>query len=86
MNFQVVLTVMNNVIAPCVATLIVSPNCLHYLFTNSPYINTVFKWPSCGTYDVDAIRFNTSEAICIGHDLMTSINTYEPPFQYQFQV
>ena len=67
----------NNIIAPCIAIALVSPECFYYVYNTASPVTT--------TYQVADCEIAGLELTCSTDDSTTMTAIYTPPFSYSFQ-
>eukprot|EP00981_Chlorochromonas_danica_P001958 scaffold405_cov179-Ochromonas_danica.AAC.2 len=70
------LMLFNTIVAPCLATLLISSDCFYYVFASPPSVSVSYTYPMCASFNVDG---------CLR--LAKGIYTFEfqPPFSYSYQ-
>lgn len=85
MSFMVVIVVINTIVIPCLAVILVSPQCLLYALSASPVVQTSYQLPICSSI-FDRIANGTLTNIqCSNYEEQTLLLEYEPPFLYSYQ-
>jgi hypothetical protein len=79
-SFMTFLSIFNNIIALYIAEFLISPNCLLYIFVNSPRIVVNYVVPSC-----DVRIANGLPEVNCADSVSSESTSYDPPFFYSFQ-
>ena len=75
------LSLFNSVIAPCLAVLLVSPQCFYYMIREPSRISVSYRFFQC-----DGIYYSPSQGyICLGKSISTHTTSYSPAFSYSYQ-
>jgi Leucine-rich repeat (LRR) protein len=77
-SFVEILTLLNNVLIPVFAVLIILPDCFYNTFVSPESVSSSYKFISCGEY----FRNGTLGLLCDEDVVETS---YTPPFIYSYQ-
>ena len=80
LKFLVYLAIFNNVIAPSLAAMIVSPDCFFYMIVDSPSVTVSYEFIHC-------IEFysTTVSNSCKEYGYNTHTTSYSPPYSYGFK-
>eukprot|EP00981_Chlorochromonas_danica_P005686 scaffold1172_cov180-Ochromonas_danica.AAC.13 len=70
------LMLFNTIVAPCLATLLVSSDCFYYVFVSPPYITVSYTYPVCVT---------VSGSTCVSTVNAVITSDFQPPFSYGYQ-
>ena len=79
-RFLVVLSLFNTVIAPCLAVMLVSPECFLYVITTPDSVSASYKYFQC-----DGIYNTLDGYICVGKTINEHSISYSPAFSYSYQ-
>eukprot|EP01040_Poterioochromonas_malhamensis_P010101 gene10101-10980_t len=79
--FLTYLLTFNNVIAPLIAALFISPDCFYYLLVTPPSITTDYNVVVCDK-EVGSYIY---EGICLDYNVLTPSVSFIPPFLYSYQ-
>ncbi len=79
--FLTYLLTFNNVIAPLIAALFISPDCFYYLLVTPPSITTNYNVVVCDK-EVGSYIY---EGICLDYNILTPSVSFIPPFLYSYQ-
>jgi hypothetical protein len=76
----IILSLFNSVFAPCLAVLLVSPECFYYVITSPPHVEVSYEFVQCeGIY-------NTLNGLnCVGKSEITHSSSFQPAFSYSYQ-
>ena len=74
---QLMVSLLNNIVIPCLIVAIVSPNCFYHVFHPQTDVTSSFHYSSCAVYKSD----NT----CYMEVNSTVSTSYTPPFIYSYQ-
>ncbi len=86
-SFLVITTILNTIIAPVFATLIISPQCLRYIFITPDTVETSVDIPFCWLfryYTQGNASYGLDVSCAATHDELESIS-YVPPYEYTYQ-
>lgn len=76
--FQYVMEIFNNIVAPCLATAVISRDCLYNVFINPPSVDASYNYNTCdGIYILNGT--------CSTYITETQDTSYIPPFNYSYQ-
>jgi Leucine-rich repeat (LRR) protein len=75
------LLIFNNVLAPFVAAIFVSPNCFYYLLITPPEVTTSYNTVQCD----EEIGSYITEGVCLETSVINQSLSYIPPFFYSYQ-
>jgi Leucine-rich repeat (LRR) protein len=75
------LLIFNNVLAPFVAAIFVSPNCFYYLLITPPEVTTSYNTVQCD----EEIGSYVTEGVCLETSVINQSLSYIPPFFYSYQ-
>lgn len=78
--YRTVLNIFSIMVAPCVATAIVSPDCFVNVFFASPVVTAIYSFTVCGLY----IFVGEAEMRCAYNLEHVGYSSYEPPFYYTY--
>lgn len=73
---QILLTLLNNIVIPCVVVAVVSESCFYYAFVAAPLVNTYLPYEVCTSYEL-----NTCLTVSTG---VTTLS-FDPPYRYNYQ-
>jgi Leucine-rich repeat (LRR) protein len=76
LKLRVFVTLLNNIVIPCMAAACVSPSCFYNMFVQAPAVKSTYNAPACsilGLFQCDLYR-PTLHTV-----------TYHPPFRYSYQ-
>jgi hypothetical protein len=79
--FEVSIILFNNIAIPCIATMIVSPNCFYFCFIPPPNVTVEFNFSGCSNFQTQS----DGTVECVEVNEQTSTTSYEPPFLYSYQ-
>jgi len=74
---QFVVSISNNIIIPCLAIMIISPNCLYNAFHQESDVRSIFHYTNC--------QILNSDGTCYEYITHSSTTSYSPPFTYSYQ-
>jgi Leucine-rich repeat (LRR) protein len=82
-TLQLLVTLVNNIVIPCIVVAVISPSCFVNVFKSAPTVDSTFTYNgNCLEEDNDddgiAIR-------CLVYNTQQETTTYNPPFQYSYQ-
>ena len=80
LRFLVYLSIFNNVIAPSIAAMLVSPNCFYYMLAESPAVTVSYEFVHCVEF-ISTTVTNT----CGKLGFATHTTSYSPPYNYSYQ-
>lgn len=80
--FHLFLILLNNIAFPCLAILVINPNCFYYAFFPSPPVQSIYNYRTC---DYSSVLSVNGKSICRSHTIDTVFTTFDPPFQYGYQ-
>ncbi len=70
----------NNIIIPCLATLVISPVCFNNIVNAPSNVVSTYNYLAC-----DALYTENQFSVCISKTTLTATTTYFPPFNYSYQ-
>eukprot|EP00981_Chlorochromonas_danica_P015132 scaffold10658_cov189-Ochromonas_danica.AAC.1 len=70
------LMLFNTIVAPCLATLLISSDCFYYVFTSPPSVSVSYTYPRCTTV------YGTT---CSATVEAVYVSDFQPPFSYSYQ-
>jgi hypothetical protein len=76
----ITLSLFNNVLAPCLAVLLVSSECFYYVITAPPSVEVSYEFTQC-----EGIYKTITGLQCVGSRKVTHSSSYLPGFSYSFQ-
>jgi hypothetical protein len=71
--FELLIVLFNNLVIPCLASMIVSPNCFYCIFIQPPSVVVESGTLICSNYN------------CSDTFVQTSFSSFQPPFLYSYQ-
>ena len=80
LRFLVYLSIFNNVIAPSLAAMIVSPSCFFYMIADSPSVSVSYQFVQCVEFYSTTVFDGCSE-----YAYNTHTTSYSPPYAYTYQ-
>lgn len=80
LRFLVYLSIFNNVIAPSIAAMIISPNCFFYMLVDSPPVTVSYQFLHCVEFYSTTVA-NSCEEFAYN----THTTSYSPPYTYSYQ-
>jgi Leucine-rich repeat (LRR) protein len=76
LKLRVAVTLMNNIVIPCVAAACVSPSCFYNVLVQAPSVTSSYNAPVCILLGLDE---------CVTYKPLLLTVTYNPPFRYSYQ-
>jgi Leucine-rich repeat (LRR) protein len=76
LKLRVFVTLLNNIVIPCVAAACVSPSCFYNMFVQAPEVTSTYNTPVCTILGLIQ---------CDSYVPMLHTVTYDPPFRYSYQ-
>jgi hypothetical protein len=73
------MSVLNTVLAPVVATIVSNRSCFYYAFNPSPSTQSSFSFEQCSN-----ILVYQNKATCLHYDTTTFTTSFRPPFAYSY--
>eukprot|EP00981_Chlorochromonas_danica_P013760 scaffold6841_cov182-Ochromonas_danica.AAC.1 len=70
------LMLFNTIVAPCLATLLISSDCFYYVFTSPPSVSVSYSYPAC------VLVSGTTCSSSVG---VLYVSDFQPPFSYSYQ-
>jgi len=74
---QFIVSIVNNIIIPCLMVLIISPHCFYHVFQQESDVTSDFYYTDC----TNTNQFNA----CTQYTTYKSATSYSPPFNYSYQ-
>ena len=82
-SFQVIMSIFNTILTPCIAITIISPQCFSYaLIENAPLISNEYLLPTCKTVFLVP---NTTILECVDYLYYPQYILFSSPFLYTYQ-
>jgi hypothetical protein len=79
---QLLVSIVNNILVPCLVVSIVSPNCFYNIFKSAAKVETYFTYSGvCSTYT----SFSELQFGCTQEASAVAKTSYNPPFEYSYQ-
>jgi Leucine-rich repeat (LRR) protein len=77
---QLFVSVVNNILVPCLVVSIISPSCFYNIFKQVPDVYATYQ------YKGECTQFEVTEILeCIGDQTLSASTSYSPPFAYSYQ-
>eukprot|EP00981_Chlorochromonas_danica_P016192 scaffold16024_cov258-Ochromonas_danica.AAC.2 len=70
------LMLFNTIVAPCLATLLISSDCFYYVFASPPSVSVSYTYPAC---------VSVSGTTCSLATEVLYVSDFQPPFSYSYQ-
>eukprot|EP00981_Chlorochromonas_danica_P014933 scaffold9485_cov248-Ochromonas_danica.AAC.8 len=70
------LMLFNTIVAPCLATLLISSDCFYYVFASPPFVSMSYAYPTC---------IATADTTCALTTDVLYASDFQPPFSYSYQ-
>ena len=74
---QLMVSLLNNIVIPCLIVATVSPNCFYHVFHPQADVTSSFQYTNCAVY--------TNDGQCFLKVNTTASTSYSPPFIYSYQ-
>jgi Leucine-rich repeat (LRR) protein len=79
-TLQLFVSVVNNILVPCLVVSIISPSCFYNVFKQVPDVYATYQ------YKGECTQFEVTEILeCIGDQTLSAGTSYSPPFAYSYQ-
>ena len=75
---QIVVSLLNNIMVPCLIVAVVSPNCFYNALVAAPAVTSVTSYTQCSAVDTDTGQCVQSENVLLP-------TSFVPPFTYNYQ-
>jgi Leucine-rich repeat (LRR) protein len=78
---QLLVSIVNNILVPCLVVSIISPDCFYNIFKTAAEVYAYFQ------YDGKCILFYTTyrQIVCLADEVVVAQTSYSPPFDYSYQ-
>jgi hypothetical protein len=79
---QLLVSIVNNILVPCLVVSIISPDCFYNIFKTAAQVNTEFS------YDGKCLSYAPTSGLqffCIDEAVAVAQTSYSPPFDYSYQ-
>jgi Leucine-rich repeat (LRR) protein len=79
-TLQLFVSVVNNILVPCLVVAIISPSCFYNIFKQVPDVYATYQ------YKGECTQFEVTDILeCIGDQTLSASTSYSPPFAYSYQ-
>jgi Leucine-rich repeat (LRR) protein len=79
-TLQLFVSVVNNILVPCLVVSIISPSCFYNIFKQVPDVYATYQ------YKGECTQFEVTDILeCIGDQTLSAGTSYSPPFAYSYQ-
>jgi hypothetical protein len=78
---QLLMSIVNNILVPCLVVSIISPDCFYNVFKTAAEVDAYFK------YNGKCRLFYTSnrQIVCFSDEILVAQTSFSPPFDYSYQ-
>lgn len=85
LSFLVVMTMLNTILVPIFAMLVISPQCLRYIFITPDPVTIQHKIPLCSDFEFSGSpNVSALSVTCIGYEDTFQTSQFIPPYEYTY--
>jgi hypothetical protein len=78
---QLFVSIVNNILVPCLVVSIISPDCFYNIFKTAASVEASFDYNGKCTL----FYTNNRQIVCVEEEVITAQTSYSPPFDYSYQ-